>query len=114
MSDEWVYPERVDWPSCSIRVSEKDVCRLEEILEPNLDRAAEMGLQARQEWERYYAPEVRFHWLVEDCLELLHARRMSEAIAGRLIWLHLLNLKTFRLFLTSKRQIYEKCGKIVL
>lgn len=114
LSDEWVYPTRVEWPACSISVAEKDVGKLAEILEANLGRAAEMGLRARQEWERYYAPNVRFHWLVEDCLELLEARRIKEAIAGRLTWLHLLDMKNLRMYLTSKRQIYEKSKRLVL
>jgi hypothetical protein len=49
----------------------------------------EVDLRARQEWERYYAANVRFHWFVEDCLELLGTRRIKEVIAGRLVWLYL-------------------------
>jgi hypothetical protein len=114
LSDEWVVPMRVDWPACSIIVAEKDVGRLPEILEPMLDRAAEMGLRARQEWEKFYAPNVRFHWLAEDCLELLRLRRVREAVAGRKVWLHLFNKRNLLLYLTSKRQYFEKSGKIIL
>lgn len=114
LADDWIYPERVDWPACSITVAEKDVSRLPEILADNLGRAAEMGMRARQEWERFYSPNVRFHWLVEDCLELLRMRRTREAVAGRRIWQHLLNYRNFRLFLTSKKQMYKTYGRIVL
>lgn len=114
LSDEWVYPERVDWRSCSITVPEREVARIPEILSQYESRAAEMGLRARQEWEKYYSPPVRFHWLVEDCLAMLRARRIPEAIAGRLVWRHLLNYKTFRLYLSSKKIIYHETGDILL
>lgn len=114
LADDWKFPHRVDWNSCSIVVSEKDVARLPEILERNLPRAAELGKQARLQWETYYAPPVRFHWLVEDCLEMLGHRRVREAIAGRLIWFRLLHRKTLIDYLRSKRQIYKRERKIVL
>jgi hypothetical protein len=73
-----------------------------------------MGQRARQEWEKYYAPSVRFHWLVEDCLAMRQGRRIPEAIAGRFVWLHLFNYRTLRLYLNSKRAIYRETGKLVL
>jgi hypothetical protein len=114
ISDEWVYPTRVDWQACSISVPEKAVETIPEILRDFRSRATEMGQRARQEWEKYYSPSVRFHWLVEDCLAMRQRRRMPEAIAGRLVWLHLFNYSTFRLYLISKRGIYRETGKIVL
>jgi hypothetical protein len=114
LSDDWIYPGRVDWPACSITVAEKDIGRLPEILEVNLDRAEEMGVRARREWEKFYAPNVRYHWLVEDCLELLRMRRECEAIAGRRVWLHLFNKETFRTYLSSKKQLYKSYGRILL
>jgi len=114
LADEWVYPERVDWPNCSITVAERDVANLPEILEANLDRAAELGLRARQEWERIYAPNVRFHWLVEDCLAMLHARSTSEAVAGRRVWRYLFDDGNLRRYLNSKKQLYKQFGQILL
>jgi hypothetical protein len=114
IADEWIYPERVDWSSCSIPVAEKDIARLPEILEENLHRATEIGMRARQEWVQFYAPDVRFHWLVEDCLQLLQARRTSEAIASRLVWLKLLDYDTFRRYLTSKKQLYKQYHRVLL
>jgi hypothetical protein len=114
LSDDWVYPEREAWRDCCITVAEKDVHLLPEILEANLSRAAEMGMRARQEWEKFHAPNVRFHWLVEDCLELKRLRRMKEAVAGRLVWLHLLNYDNLRRYLVSKKQIYKRHRRISL
>lgn len=113
LSDEWVFPERVDWNACSIRVPERNIDSIPEILDRHRDRAAEMGLRARQEWEKYYSPPVRFHWLVQDCLELQRSRRVPEAIATKFVWRHLFDFQTFRNYLISKKQIYRETGKIV-
>jgi len=114
LSDDWIFPERVDWPACSITVKEEDVDRLPEILEANLHRAEELGMRARQEWEKFYAPDVRFHWLVEDCAEMLRMRKKREAVAGRLVWLNLLRDGNLRRYLTSKRQQFRRYGRIIL
>jgi hypothetical protein len=114
IADDWVYPARVDWQACSISVPEKAVASLPEILSEFRSRAAAMGRRARQEWEKYYAPPVRFHWLVEDCLEMLKDRRMPEAIAGRLVWRHLFDYRTFRIYLSSKKALYRETGEIML
>jgi len=114
LADEWVYPERVDWKECSITVAEKDVLLLPDILQQYRHRAAEMGLRARQEWEKYYSPEVCFHWLVEDCLAMQAHRKLPEAIAGRLAWRYLFDRKTFASYLLSKKQIYRNEHKIIL
>jgi hypothetical protein len=114
IADDWIYPPRVDWPACSITVPQAQVHCIPEILHRYRESAPAMGLRARQEWEKYYAPSARFHWLVEDCLEMLSARRVPESIAGKLVWRHLLNYRTFRLFLTSKKAIYRETGRIII
>ena len=114
LADEWVYPHRIDWPTCSVTVAEADIPHLDEILESYKPRAAELGLQARKEWEKYYSPDVRFHWLVEDCLSILKDRTTPESIAGRLAWRHLFNAKNLKRFLLSKKQIYKSSHRIVL
>ncbi len=114
LSDGWVYPARVDWSACSITVAEKDIPKLPEILEAHRRRAAELGRRAREEWEKYYSPESCFHWLVEDCLEMMAQRRTSERVAQLRAWLKLVNPRRFRLFLTSKKQMYRRYGRVLL
>ncbi len=114
LSDDWIYPARVDWDACSISIPEKDLLRIPEILEWYQNRAVELGMRARQEWEKYYAPDVCFHWLVEDCYELLTLRRGSESYAQMRIWLNLLNYRYMRRFMTSKKDMYRRFKKLVL
>lgn len=113
LSDGWVYPARVDWQSCSITVAEKDILRLPEILEAHRDRAAEMGRRARQQWEIYYSPQTCFHWLVEDCLEIVALRTTTECRAQLHVWMKLLQPKLFRLYLRSKMQMYRRYGRVL-
>lgn len=114
LSDDWIYPEHVDWSACSISIREKDVLGIPAILEWFRGRAAEMGMRARQEWEKYYAPDVCFHWLVEDCLDLFKLRRRSESYAQMRIWLNLLNYRCMRRYMTSKKDMYRRFKKLVL
>ncbi len=114
LSDEWVYPKRVNWEGCSVSVAEQDLPRLRQILEEKLPLAAELGARARQEWEKFYAPDVRFHWLVEDCLDIRKARTMPEAIAGRLAWRHVSNRQNLRRFVSSKKQIFRSSRRFLL
>lgn len=114
LSDNWVFPEKVNWAACSITVPEKDVARLPEILRERLSSAGELGRQARLEWEKYYAPPTRFHWLVEDCVAMREARKIPEAIAGRLAWLELMRPSIFVQYLRSKKQIYLREQRIIL
>ena len=113
ISDEWVYPERVDWASCSLTLRQKDVDSLPEFLEENLPRAPELGRQARQQWEKFYGLPVRFHWLVEDCLAILQQRRVPEAIVGRLVWRHLVHSPNLLNFLRAKTKLYRQTGKLM-
>jgi hypothetical protein len=113
IADEWVYPKRIDWSACSLTVAEKDIPRIPEILERELSRAPQLGLEARKNWEQFYAPPVRFHWLVEDCLEILSHRRTPERKAGRKVWKLLFEKEIMRRFIQSKKQIYEDTKKLV-
>ncbi len=77
ISDAWQPNDGVDWDSFSIRVPEAEVHRIPAILEEHADRAAEMGRCARLEWEKWFAPQVAFHRVVELCLDIRAARTFS-------------------------------------
>jgi hypothetical protein len=51
ISDDWLPNPDIDWGSFSIRIAEKDVPRISEILEPYLPRMVEMEKAARVTWE---------------------------------------------------------------
>lgn len=108
ISDGWVRPQRVDWASCSLTITESEIGSLPQVLEQHRESAAELGLRAREEWLNFYSPAVRFHWLVEDCLSILSHRSRSERLSSALIWRSLINYRTLRMFMTSKRQLFQE------
>jgi len=58
LSDDWTPPAGPDWPTFSLRIAEKDVAQLPELLREAEQRAPTMGLAARRAWETWFAPTV--------------------------------------------------------
>jgi Exostosin family len=81
LSDEWVPPDGPCWDEFSIRIPEKEVLNLPQILEKREGEALRLGLKARQEWERWFAPEVVFNTVVDWCLDIKKSRRVPEVIS---------------------------------
>jgi hypothetical protein len=105
LSDAWQPNDGVDWDSFSIRVPEAEVHRLPDILEEHADRAAEMGRCARVEWEKWFSEKVRFHRVVELCLDIRAVRRFSGT-ARRFFDMRHIPLHP-RLYLISKKILYR-------
>lgn len=84
VSDQWVEPEGPDWAKCSVRVKEADIPYIPYILEGQESKWREMAVEARANWEAWFAPDVQFHRMVESCADLLEARRYPEQLAQRL------------------------------
>jgi hypothetical protein len=110
LSDDWQPNDGVDWNAFSIRVPESEAARIPDILERHADRAAEMGLRARAEWEKWLSEKVRFHRVIELCLDIQRCRsrfgRLDRLYHLRHIALHP------RHYLSSKRVLYKRDGKI--
>jgi hypothetical protein len=70
VSDEWLAPLLVDWDRCSLRVAERDVAILPEILRGAEDRAAQLGSAARVEWEKHFAPRSVLRYLTHSAIRL--------------------------------------------
>jgi len=79
ISDEYYPPEGPDWEKFMIRVPERDLPRLVEILTPYQDKWREMGKIARVEWEKWFAPNMWFQRIIENCVSISRTRRCPEA-----------------------------------
>lgn len=86
ISDQWVPPEGPDWPTFSLRVKEREVSRIPEILLEHESNAVQMGLAARNAWDRYFSADVYFDYLVEQCLSMQVLQKSSK-------WAHLWALR---------------------
>ena len=71
VSDEWVEIEGIDWRSCSIRVAERDIGRLAQILTPRQGEALEMGRAARRVWEEHLSPSASLRTLAQAAFAVL-------------------------------------------
>jgi hypothetical protein len=70
ISDAWCPPTGLDWDRFSVRVAERDVQRIPELLDALRSRGGEMGSEARRAWLDWFAPETQFHRTIEWALEL--------------------------------------------
>jgi hypothetical protein len=64
-----------------VRVAEREVARLPELLEPLRDRARQMGENALLEWERWFSPTNELQALV-DALLVIRARGKTDHITA--------------------------------
>lgn len=84
ISDEWVESEEIDWKSCSIRIKEKDVSEIENILRSRENEYLELGINARKNYEKYISFENQFH-LLSDAAAKLHTLRKDVSFADYLV-----------------------------
>ena len=71
IADGWIPPDGPDWEEFAIFVPEKDIAKLEEILEQHRDRAKAMGIKAKQAFETYFADDRRaaeLHRLIQEIM----------------------------------------------
>ncbi|MBD2164364.1 exostosin family protein [Calothrix membranacea FACHB-236] len=66
ISDGWKEHSEPDISSCSIRIEEKDIEKIPQILAACEDQAEELGQKARKLFEHYFAPEVFLEKLIEQ------------------------------------------------
>ncbi len=80
ISDQWVAPPQVDW-NFAIKVMEKDVANIPDILAAYSSEAGDRGQAARKAWEAAYAPDVLFDTTAQAIAGLAAKARISRANA---------------------------------
>ncbi|MDJ1007097.1 MAG: exostosin family protein [Paracoccaceae bacterium] len=87
ISDDWVSPAPMAWEEFSIRVAEKDIPRIPEILAARRDRAADLGRAARRVWEQYFSPETRTQTALSELRDLVEQSQAPRGIDDyRALW----------------------------
>jgi hypothetical protein len=76
ISDEWKEIDGIDWESCSIRIKEKDVSEIQNILKSRENEYLELGINARKNYEKFMSFENQFHFL-SDAATKLHSLRKT-------------------------------------
>ncbi|NUN63525.1 exostosin family protein [Pseudanabaena biceps] len=57
ISDNVTLPEGIDWDNCSVRISERDIARIPQILASYSNRWPQMAVNARRIYEEHFSPE---------------------------------------------------------
>jgi Exostosin family len=84
LSDDFALPPGPAWDTFLIRVRERDIGNLPQILEPYRENAAERGRLARQAFDEYFSIEREFDRIVElAALSLRHAPPKEEHFRKR-------------------------------
>ncbi len=84
LSDEYELTPGPIWDQFLIRVRERDIARLPEILEPHLDSAAARGLLARRAYDEHFAVDREFDRLIDLAARTLqHLPPSEEYFRGR-------------------------------
>lgn len=104
ISDAWRPPPFIDWEVSSIRLPEAEVEKLPEILRSREAEASQLGVAARQEWERVLGPTGLFHYTVEACQSILQARKNSTTAQQLASYAKVLEPKHARVLLRYLRQ----------
>jgi Exostosin family len=113
ISDEWQENELAgdgNWQDFSVRVLERDVKLIPEILAALESKALTMGQKARSVWEDNFSIDRGFDWLVNSCLKIQKSRTDCAQILSRKIYLEALNKHHFIPF--YKESIRGVFGKI--
>lgn len=112
LSDVWQPNDDIAWDEFSIRVADGDAERIPEILDRNGHRAGKMGARARQVWEERFSERVRFHRVVELCLDMGRQGGTGNAARRLRALQQITNPKTFRWYLQSTKDLYRNTGRI--
>lgn len=109
LSDDWVEPEGPRWSEISIRIPESEAASIPQILEARESEAEALGLKARAEWEKWFAPPVRFNTVIDGCLEIQKSRGFIGARIDLLrAWLQLRRPWYFRAYLDLQRRVLRE------
>ena len=105
ISDQWVAPEGPDWEKFSVRVRQKNIAEVPELLEGVQSAAEEMGFNARQAWEEWFSPEKMFDYCIEQCAAILKSNRASNPLRDVRQLIPSLEIRMRRLLYPLKRII---------
>lgn len=83
IADEWVRPKGVAWDEFALFVPESQVAQLPQLLEKAEAQWSAMSRRARAAWETSFAPDVIFHYFIEQLLPLRHTNKRMKFLLAR-------------------------------
>ena len=98
VADGWQLPKGPKWNDFSIIVKEKNIRDLVKIVESHSDSYKEMGQKARKAFEEFFADDVYFNYVIDNCLDIMNKQLIPEVIYWKSRHLILLMIKLRRKF----------------
>lgn len=80
ISDAYLLPPGPAWDDFLLRIPEKDIARLPELLEPHIPSSPDRGRKAQQAWLEHFSPEHEFNAIIRLCQASLHHGPPSEDV----------------------------------
>jgi hypothetical protein len=80
ISDDWIFPSGPLWETFSVIVKEKDLDRLDVILEEREKDYQLMGERAHQAYKTFFADEVYFDYLIDQCIDIKKHQKIPESL----------------------------------
>lgn len=80
ISDQYVFPKGPEWEKCCIQVPEAAVSSIPdqlERMEPDWERMSKFAKKVYAEW---FAEDILFHRMIEQCLDIVARKRIPERI----------------------------------
>lgn len=74
ISDTWTPSDGPAWPQCSLRLAESRIQDLPDVLRRYEPFHVEMGIEARRNWEQWFAPDIVFLRYLESIESILLER----------------------------------------
>jgi hypothetical protein len=107
VSDDWRLPKGPKWNEFSIFVKEENIKDLERIVASHSDSYKEMGQKARKAFEEYFAEDVYFNYVIDNCLDIMNNQLIPEVIYWKLNPLIILTKK-----LRKKLNLRQKLSQL--
>jgi hypothetical protein len=79
LSDDWILPMGPDWEKCALIIPERDADRVYEIAAAHESQYKELGMNAKEAYERYFADHSYFNYLVDQMTDLTESQIIPES-----------------------------------
>jgi hypothetical protein len=79
IADDYLLPPHIEWDRFLLRIPERSIGRLPQLIEPHVSTSAERGRLAWEAYRANFLPEIEFDRVVDYCFRALHHGSASEA-----------------------------------
>ncbi|MCA9317352.1 MAG: exostosin family protein [Planctomycetes bacterium] len=107
ISDDWVPIPGIDWGGCSLRVAERDIASIPQILRERWSEAAALGRAACAAWQAHFSEAARFDRYL-DAILALDARRPAYT---RQWSFHLARWRSLQFRWANGWTLPQRCGR---